>query len=267
MGLGSIDNLDVGVVVISSDAYSDFWPIFFECWSRNSPFTHLPVYLITATKTIGLSGVRVLNSPDLAQAAWSDRIRAGLDQIQHDFVILMTEDLLCTAPATMEFVAEVADFILQSQPTCLRLTPHPPAQGDLVSQNIYTIPTWSMHRASLQMAIWDRQRLLDLLLEGESPWEFEINATKRSRADFKFYGFRTNLLPVLEVIGRGKITRRGMRYIRCMGLEGFVQREVFDIRNEVAREWGHLKSRIFYFLPTRLQRYLLLNGVVGGSFR
>ena len=52
------------------------------------------------------------------------------------------------------------------------------------------------YRLSLQAAVWDKQTLLELLREGESAWELELNGTKR-----------TNDLgaPFLSVIGDSSI--------------------------------------------------------------
>ena len=52
------------------------------------------------------------------------------------------------------------------------------------------------YRLSLQAAVWDKQTLLELLREGESAWELELNGTKR-----------TNDLgaPFLSVIGDSPI--------------------------------------------------------------
>jgi hypothetical protein len=257
---------DICAVIISSDGYSDFWPIFFECWQKNSPFANMQIYLITATKTFSFPGLKVINTPDLAYSPWSDRIRAGLLQIPHKYIVLMTEDLLYIAAAKIGLVDKVSDFLENNSPTCLRLTPAPPPQGELVQSGIKRIADWEMHRVSLQTTVWDRNRLVELIVSGETPWEFEINGTKRSRKDFAYYGLSENDLPILEVIGRGKITRRGLKFIKKQGMQDYISREIFGHYDELKRDFAHLKSKLFYWLPVALKRQLLQRGIVGGRF-
>ena len=64
---------------------------------------------------------------------------------------------------------------------CLRLYPCPgPDLPCLDNPEVGEISKGADYRLSLQTAIWQKQTLLELLREGESAWELEINGTKRS---------------------------------------------------------------------------------------
>jgi hypothetical protein len=63
----------------------------------------------------------------------------------------------------------------------LRLLPAPgPDSAFMSDARLGTISCGAEYRASLQMAIWRKDVLHQLLLCGESPWEFEIQGSKRS---------------------------------------------------------------------------------------
>lgn len=268
MNKNSIDTtVDVAVVVVSSDGYSDFWPIFFLSWKKFSPFAELPIYLLTATKSFSSEDVQVINTPNLVEASWSERIKAGLSLVEHKYVLMLTEDLLCIDYAEARFAQRVFEFINIKQPTCLRLIPSPPSQGERLSEDIFSIPSWAMHRVSLQASVWNREKLLELFEPGDSAAAFEVSATKRCRSDLAFYCINSRKFPLLEVIGYGQITRKGVRVIKRMGLESHIKRDVFTVRNECIREWKHLKSSFFYMLPSIVQRWLLSSGIVGAAFR
>lgn len=263
----SVRDVDMAVVVVSSDGYSDFWPIFFACWKKYSPFAGMPIYLLTASKSFSAERVRVINTPHLAEASWSDRIKEGLLAVEHEYVLVLTEDLLCVDHSQVNFLEVVLQFIQRMRPTCLRLIPHPPPQGRYATKDIAAIPPWAMHRASLQASIWNRRRLIELFTPGKSPSDFEISATKQSRADPAYYCVTTRAFPLLEVIGQGRVTRKGARFIRGAGLGEHLERDVFTLYNEFIREWRTLKASFFYFLPLFLQRWLLIKGVVGATFK
>lgn len=258
--------INLGIAVFSSDAYSDFWEIFFDSWFKYSGLEMFPIYLLTATKSFQDKRVVVVNTPEFALRPWSDRIKAGLIQIPHEYLLVVTEDLLCLKKMDDANLFNLISFIKSTDCTCLRLIPdaslHPQADG----WKICKIFDWSMHRASLQMSIWKREALIELMKEGESPWEFEINGSQRSRSDENYFSTIYPVVPYLEVIGRGRITRRGARLISSRGMGDRIARPIFSRKEELIRNLGHLKARLFYSLSIFIQKRLIREGVVGRAF-
>jgi len=258
-------SFDAAVVVFSSDGYSDFWHIFFDFYFRNSGLGDLPIYLITDSKSHEHPNVKVINYPHLAGQPWSTRISHGLRMVPHDYVVVFTEDLLCTQPCSAENMKELMHFSLAQDVTCLRLVPFPPPVprgGGIFS---VLVPN-SLHRVSLQPSIWNRNRLLSLMKEGETPWEFEINGSRRSRSDDAFYCANRPFLSYQEVIGRGRVTRKGARLIRNAGLGSYLKRSVYTTFQEIERDLSHMKARAFYLLPSSVQEFLIRRRIVGRAF-
>lgn len=260
------NQINLGIAVFSSDPYSDFWEIFFDSWFRYSGLEMFPIYLITSTKTFQDKRVTVINAPELVLCSWSNRIKAGLMKIQHEYLLVVTEDLLCLKKIDEANLLNLIRFIKSTNCTCLRLVPDASLHPQMDGWEICRIFDWSMHRASLQMSIWKREALVELIKEGESPWEFEINGSQRSRSDENYFSTIYPVVPYLEVIGRGRITRRGVRLIRSRGLEDRIARPVFSRKEELIRNIGHLKARLFYALPIFLQKRLIRAGIVGRAF-
>jgi hypothetical protein len=104
------------------------------------------------------------------------------------------------------------------------------------------------------------------MIEGETPWEFEVNGSRRSRSDSTFFCANRPLLNYEEVIGRGRVTRKGSRLIRSAGLGRYLVRPLYSPLEEIQRNLSHLKSRVFYALPIFLKDLLIRKGLVGRDF-
>ncbi len=263
--MNKISKSDIAVVVFSSDGYSDFWDIFFSFFFSYSGLEFFDVYLITETKSFHDDRVRVLNVPNAAGKDWSTRVIGALHQIPNHYVIAFTEDLLCTSPCSHDDLVILKNFVLASDSTYIRLAPMPPPNRGL-RRSFIPLGVPSLHRVSLQPSLWNRKRLIDLLEPGESPWEFELKGTIRSYLDNRFYCANYFFLHYQEVIGRGRITRRGFRLLKKHGLTSTVKRQKFTIYEELARNFSHLKSKFFYVLPSPIKLFLINWNFVGEKF-
>jgi hypothetical protein len=69
------------------------------------------------------------------------------------------------------------------------------------------------------LSLWKRDVLLDLLVPGESAWEFEIAGSVRSDACEGFYATRTPRLSVINAVIQGKWEPAALARIRALGVE------------------------------------------------
>jgi hypothetical protein len=75
------------------------------------------------------------------------------------------------------------------------------------------------YRVSTQGALWRRQDLMDLLCEGESIWQFELQGSRRSDSLNGFYATWKPLLPYdHHVVERGKWFRNEAARFGRMGI-------------------------------------------------
>jgi hypothetical protein len=98
-------------------------------------------------------------------------------------VIVLIEDYLLTQHIDTTVIAELITYMQDEGAGCLRLYQCP--GPDLPCPDnplVGEISKGADYRLSLQAAIWDKQILLELLREGESAWELELNGTKRTNA-------------------------------------------------------------------------------------
>ena len=96
-------------------------------------------------------------------------------------MILLLEDFFLSAGVRNEEIFSLLTILDGLGGTVLRLFPRPGPDKALQGvENVGRIDRAAPYRVSTQPAIWRRERLLGLLNDRESAWEFEWNGTDRS---------------------------------------------------------------------------------------
>lgn len=188
-----------------------------------------------------------------------------LEQISHEYVILLTEDLLFLEPPCNWLGSAVRSAIDQDM-TCLRLVARPPVPPTS-PERFSVIPNWAMHRVSLQGTIWNKSRLVALIDPTDTPWTFEVKGTHRSREDMKLFCVHDDAIHYEEVVSRGKITLKGRDLLASQDAIHLVRRPFFSRREQLVSAFARLKSRCFYSMPFMVQKQLIMSGIIGRAFR
>jgi hypothetical protein len=112
---------------------------------------------------------------------WASNLLNALRQIDADRLIVFQEDFLLTAPTDTATVRKLVCYSRDHDIGCLRICPCPGPSGKWRDDFLGTIGLYDPYRVSLQLAIWNRQSLMELLCEGESAWDLERKGGERSR--------------------------------------------------------------------------------------
>lgn len=191
------------VLAASCDRYGDLWQPFFSQFWRYWPDCPFPVYLGVNQKAYRSAQVRVLQSGE--DRSWSGNLRFFLNQLDSHYVLLLLEDFFLSKPVPTSKILRHVGALDALQGTMLRLVPNPPPNNRISGYSSFgSIHPLAPYRVSAQAAIWNRTGLLDLLDDRDNPWEFELNATVRSRlhTDGFFCTYRP-LLAYRHVVERG----------------------------------------------------------------
>lgn len=189
------------ILILSCDKYSDVWPAFFKCFWRNFPAGDWPIYLGSNTKECNEPGVATILSgsdPD-----WSTSYKRILEQIPQKKIFVVVEDIFPSSKIDRDKLATLVDFMFEKDAYHLRywVTPAPDLRTDnpLIGVCAKGIPG----RFSV-CGLWDRDYLLKLLIEGESPWNFEIMGSYRASYSDGFYAMTSPLCEWQNMIEKGK---------------------------------------------------------------
>lgn len=206
-------NGKLAIYIASFDGYSDLWEPFFELFWKFWPDCPYDVYLGANSKDFDDDRVTILRSPN--DAVWSDRARHHLEQIDHDYVLVMLDDWFVEAPVDAPAIARLVEIFDIVRGHAIRLMPDPKptlALGGLPEIGLMGLGI--QNRTSTQATIWRRTSLLQLLRDGESLWEFEVYGAARSNMwSGGVFSVWTAPIKYFGAVDAGKFTRAATRYL------------------------------------------------------
>jgi hypothetical protein len=196
---------------MSCDAYRDLWQPFFTLFRRHWKDCPWPVYL--GTNHLSYADDHVVTLP-AGDVEWSARLRFCLNRIPADFVLLLLEDYFLDRPVSTPLLRQKLSLLLSLGGAQLRLFPLPGPDRKMPSHpDLGNIHPHAPYRVSTQAAIWNRAHLLQLLVDHESIWDFEWNATHRSRlSSMPYFASYKALIHYRQVVERGEWFRSEARY-------------------------------------------------------
>ena len=177
--------MDLPIVVLTSDAYSwslqPFSHLFQTYWSALQPVivgtdTPLGFELPSNFRVVSMNGWQ-----KLPKETWSDGLINLLKAEAPQFFVLLLDDYWLTRTVDHQGTATLADY-MAIHPEILRMdltTDRLYAGGmfDVESWGHYDIietPHGTPYQMSLQAAIWNRDRMLEVLRPGLTPWQVEL---------------------------------------------------------------------------------------------
>lgn len=118
---------------------------------------------------------------------WTDGLIEFLQRLEDEYLVLMLEDYWLTAPVAGQvamLMNAVQNGVFGERFLRLDLSADRASQTHTLHKrgagyDIISTPSHSPYQMSFQAAIWHRRNLLSVLVRGETPWEAEVNGSKR----------------------------------------------------------------------------------------
>ena len=182
---------DVTVLLTTSDKYSDAWFPFLRCWELYCSNLDFPVVINSETKVYDTDNPNITTYLGKAGVPWSRRLKNCLKTIKTEYVLLCLEDYFIQSPMdenvfnaafkTMEEDKSIGVIQFAIDISCRYdkeiiinnyFSPVPAIKTDRKTHNgrIYCV-----------LSLYRTKYLSKLLIPSESPWEFEVYGTLRSR--------------------------------------------------------------------------------------
>lgn len=187
---------DACVLILSSDRYADLWEPFFTLFFRYWKDCPYKVYLGANLKKYDDSRVVTIQSGEPKD--WATDTRSIVSQIPEQYIILLLEDYFLTRPADCATLRKSIELMKSDNADFMRLGCFPVSFNDLYPFRQHPLESFAvvtepgaMYALTLQAGIWKKDSFLDLLIPGESPWDFEIEASKRAtKKKFRMLGIK-----------------------------------------------------------------------------
>lgn len=244
--------LNLAVVIISCDNYSDLWPPFVAQFRKFWPACPYPVYLTSNKKVASFENVTSLTVGE--DLSWSGNLKLALQAIPEEYVLMFIEDLILLAPVKEAELSSVLAWAAESRPNHVRLN-HTEPPTHRFNKFVGLVSPGAPYRTSTVLSLWNKATLDKLLVNGESAWEFEIVGSRRSDEFSDFYSVYQNCFPVLNGVIKGKWTRQAAEMLTeqgvCIDLEA---RAVMTWPEAIRHYLIVYRSRLFKIIPWKLRR-------------
>ncbi len=239
----------IPLVVLSCDKYSDLWDGFFYQWNKCVDFP-FHAYLITNHKKYNpqnnfpLQVINTGNDPD-----WSTSLICGLKQIKEDKIFLILEDLFLSDSVDEKAFVDMLEFCSSHDAQHIKYFANP--LGEIQTGKFLKYLPGMPYLVSA-CGLWDRGYLLSLLIPGESPWDFEVNASYRARYSAeRFYSPSRPLLQYKNMVEKGAWIKSSLQWALKSGVP--LNPSIRSVRNNSI---FHLKRGYFELVmkcPWRLR--------------
>ena len=228
----AMDN-ECAIVILSCDKYSDLWEPFFFLFWKNWKDCPYPIYL--GSNSIGYDDNRVSTIFAEEDPNWSSTCKRILNDVPYKHIFLWLEDLFVIEPVHTERFRDAVKFMkmVGAKHIHARSLPAP----DSIDERGFGIYQKGMPYRVNVAGLWEKEYLVNLLIDGEDPWRFEIMGSYRSAFDDGFYCADPPLLTWLNTVEKGFLLRHAVKYCRRYNVKINNSRKMMSMGN-------HIKSRI-----------------------
>ncbi|MBW2045386.1 MAG: hypothetical protein JRI96_10950 [Deltaproteobacteria bacterium] len=204
----------LSILVLSCDNYSDLWDTFFDCFERFWPDCPYNIYLGSNTVSYNRKHIEVLYSgPD---KDWSSTAKSIIAQVPTKYLWVFLEDIFITSRIHNSQISNIVNFMGKTKAKHVHEKPLPkPDRYTKTGFGVYQ--KGAPYRVNVR-GFWEKSFLLYQLIEGESPWNFEIMGSYRSSYYDGFYCLTSPICQVLNGVEKGYLHPTAVKWCRNNGI-------------------------------------------------
>lgn len=177
------------ILINSCDKYEDAWDPFFRILKKQWPECEkYRIVLNTETKVYNCDFLNVETVCGGKEVTWSQRLKYVLNQINTDFILYLLEDFFLLERVSNETFEEALSLIQNNKDIGYiglkyqkKREYRNPADEDNSVRFINKDKVVSVNRINSMSALWNKQWLMSIIKDHETPWEFELYGSERSR--------------------------------------------------------------------------------------
>jgi len=232
----------LALVVLSTDKFSDIWPIFFSNFRKFWPGFKWNKYLITDTLKFDDNEVITLNPKKggcRGPMDWGENLLACLPGIKENDLLIFLEDFILVKSVNETEFNKALNFYQNNEVDSLTISTHDlNRKGNFDLKSDYCkVKRFTKYRMTTSPALWKKEILKTYLVKGLNPWQFEIFGTLISmfRSEKLYmlnknkYNLNYEILPYYIENGIDSAIARGKWH---KGILNYVDPSFFDIINK-----------------------------------
>ncbi len=242
---------DMTVVVSTCDKYMDLlipFSYFFRKYWEDCPYS----VVVSAESECESNMKWIFNKVYFwgTTMSWAERLKKTVEQTNTPYVFLILDDFFISGHVSQEKIDKYINIMKKAGGVHYRMIPKP--RPDIrVSESFGEYSKGKAYRISAQVAIWDRNYLIDLLdLLGESAlWNFERQGSFLSnQLKGRSFSVYEQTFPYVEIICGGRWLKQGLQFCKEEGYE--LKREVRDKEPDWYLFYRKCRGFLFDLNPT-----------------
>ena len=227
----------IAFVVLSCDPYSDLWDCYGQLFNRFWPDCPFNCYMASHHVEFNKYGFKsILLGEDIS---WSHGLIVLLDNLKtkgYEYAMIAFDDLLLCEKVDNDYLLSATDLFLVDKGDCLRFVTEKASRtykyNDLYGKMGLRVP----YRVTLGFAIWNIDILKKIVIDGESAWQFEKNATERSFDYDKFYCTKKSPFKFLNLVIKRKIDVKEYHKLKTLIPDVTFEREQTYVKKEKIKD-------------------------------
>ena len=211
---------DIALVVMSCDAYGDVAKHFFDLKSKYMPWWNNSCYYVNEEKGFCYDGVTIIHAGK--NHNWNGRFKKALKQMPEKYILYMQEDYFIDEPVHEKDFIDAVNYMKENHIWYYKISNIPKIEHKKGETHV-AIPSNKRYGINLQMAIIDREKLLEKLPKKDmSAWEVEVSFLDDVTDNYEYDldGCVLNTKRIIHIchgVMRGKWTRKAVRFLRRNG--------------------------------------------------
>ena len=230
------------------EIFNKFWP---DC--------SFDKYILTNHQNYNRNGFVNLSIGD--DVDWSSNLKKGLsflNTLGYDHVFTMVEDYYFINKIDNQFINNLFNSFVSINASFLRLyNVINPRISFMVNPFFGKVQNYIPYRQTIAFTFWRLDVLNDLLLEGESAWEFEKIGVRRGFLDENFYALKNNIFEASNLVVKGKIVPIELKRLRKIIPINNIKRKMLSSHQfYISLLLSKIKLSLLNYLPSRISSIL-----------
>ena len=248
----------IPIVILSTDSYSDLWPLIFKNISESGILeTHFPV-LVTESKEFSDYKTKTIKTRNLN---WSSSIIVAIKKLikmKYDYALFSFDDLFIKK-ININKIFELENMAIIENHDSLKFYSHskPPYYNKFYGKFNISTP----YLCVFTFTFWKLTSALNLLNPGESAWQFEHFANTRVSFDSKHFCVYSSKVKLVNAVIKGKVDTFIMN-LNNMKREKKIllkNREKINLLISLRIQFARLLLKLIYFLPNSVSSFIIIN--------
>jgi hypothetical protein len=257
---------NLAFLILSCDKYNDLWNGYL--YQLNKYFDlDIPTYfgVNELSPKLNNSKIKIIKSgPD---DSWGKSFISIIDQIDEDYILITLEDLYICSKIDhhlMKTAQEMIDGRVNMRH--LKYTGFIKGKNNIIP-GVSILEADTPYRVTL-CGIWNKEYLKSIIQPEETPWQFEINGSARTKMDDGFFALNMPLVKTVNLVEKGFWVRKSIKWAvkqkipvdpKSRNYKNPIQEIISMVKNSYFNMMIKIPLEMKQKILKKLKKYLVIN--------